>query len=137
MSRLQESIDRLSRWLRSLGAPAWSELAFVEISKSPRFTYPSTGGMVRIHVAKGQLQSVESYESRFEHLLDQGYAWINLNGCGLLGTTLIVLVEVPRAAGRVPRDRVSVNVSGPQVMGGWDASDRIELEPEGFADQGQ
>jgi hypothetical protein len=127
MSRLRESIDVLTKWLRDSGAPAWSEVLLVEVSDKTRFDR-TPANQERIHVPRAELHTLESYQTRFDHLLDQGYSWINLSGFGLLGTTLVILVEIPRESASAKR--TSVNLSGPPLTRGWDASNCVVLEEE-------
>ncbi len=125
MSRLRKSVDELATWLQSRGAPAWSEVALFEVSHETRFDCTATN-QERIHIRKTELHSLESYEVRFEQLLNQGHSWINLSGFGVLGAILVVLVEIPRES--VSARQTFVNFSGPPVTRGWDASNCVALE---------
>ena len=87
--------------------PEWHEIALVEATAC-RY---AAGSIIVPAVA---LVPAKVYDRRFEELLASGYAWLNLHAAGVIEHTLIVVVELPRAAGAVPRTALSVNCSGPE-----------------------
>jgi hypothetical protein len=56
-----------------------------------------------------------------------GYSWVNLHAAGVVGGTLVVVVEVPARASGAPPSAAAVNLSGPatgivpEVLGGGPA----------------
>ncbi len=68
----------------------------------------------RVIVERRELRSAEEYAPRFEELLASGYAWVNVNLCGVLGNIVVVVVTVPaHTSSRTPPIQTSVNYSGP------------------------
>ena len=124
MSRLRQSVDDLFRWLRARGAPSWSDVAIVELSTTAQLRQAPDGE--QLHVSKAELRSVSSYEARFEQLLEQGHAWINLSALGLVEDVLVILVETPPRPASAPH--TSVNLSGPPITRGWDAARFVVFE---------
>jgi hypothetical protein len=124
MSRLRQSVEDLSRWLRERGAPCWADVAIVELSRTAQLR--AAPGGEHIHVSRSELRTVASYQARFEQLLDQGHAWINLSAFGFVGDTLLITVETPRSSASA--QRTSVNLSGPPTNRGWDATRFVVFE---------
>jgi hypothetical protein len=77
-----------------------------------------------------QMHRMEDYRSPFERLMNQGHGWINLSVEGVWNGTLLVSVERPGYEDTVPREFVSVNLSGPSRRDGrepiWDLSGRVK-----------
>jgi hypothetical protein len=101
---------------------SWSQVLFVE---SPSLVY---GEVCRI--PQSALILPEDYANRFDELLNGGYHWINMNALGIWKDKLIVVIELPNYKSNIPRDKVSVNFSGPTILDEtpqWDLSNRIEV----------
>ena len=122
-SDLEKNLNRLisffpewSNWL------SWSQVLFLE---NTNFTY---GNVSR--VPNSALIPSREYANRFDELLTKGYSWINMNAFGVWKENLIVVIELPSYSSNIPRDKVSVNFSGPVILDGkpqWDLSNRIEI----------
>jgi hypothetical protein len=83
----------------------------------------------RTRVREERLQTPEQYEVRFAELLDSGFAWVNLNYCGLLRENALVLIEHPRSPSSATGP-TSVNYSGPPKLvadAGWNALAYVSL----------
>jgi hypothetical protein len=103
METLEEHFDRLSETLKSLGVPNWDNVLIAEDLHVDPFS--------KQRVERNQLHSLAEYSDRFDSFLKEGHSWLNLSGLGILGDTLIVAVEKPRANSGSPL--TSVNQSGP------------------------
>jgi hypothetical protein len=97
---------------------AWSDIRFFEGDPFGAGTGP---------LSKTDLHKPEDYSARFCELLEQGHGWINLSASGVLNDLLILSLEWPGYENSVPREYVSVNLSGPYRVGGWDLSNRLKL----------
>lgn len=100
----------------------WSQVLFLE---STSFI---DGNVSK--VPRSALIPAREYAERFNELLDKGYSWINMSALGVWKGSLIVVIELPSYDNNVPRDKVSVNFSGPVIIDGkpqWDLSERIEF----------
>jgi hypothetical protein len=107
---------RMGNWL------SWSQVLFLE---NTSFTYDRVYKIPRF-----ALIPFKDYEKRFNELLDSGYHWINMNAFGIWNDNLIVVIELPNYTDNIPRDKVSVNFSGPAIINEkpqWDLSKRIEI----------
>jgi len=105
-----------SNWLR------WSHVLFIEN------TFFIVGKVSKI--PRSALIPSKDYAKRFDELLDSGYYWINLNAFGIWKDNLIVVIELPNYKVDIPRNKVSVNFSGPAIIEGkpqWDLSNRVEI----------
>ena len=83
-----------------------------------------------IHISKSALISANEYEKRFDELLNKGYDWLNMNAMGILHNAFIVQIEFPCKSLNAPRDKVSVNYSGPAIFNGaseWDLSNKVQI----------
>lgn len=102
-------------------AAAWSEVRFYEGDPCDRERF-----------SVGDFVAPEDYRRRFCELLEQGHGWINFTACGVLNDWFIIGVVWPSYENSVPREYVSVNLSGPYLdqdgNGRWDLSDRIVLD---------
>ena len=123
MNDLEKHLNRLislfPQWSNGL---SWSQVLFLE---STSFTY---GKVSRIPYSA--LIPSKDYAKRFDQLLHSGYHWINMNASGIWKDNLIVVIELPGYKSDSPRDKVSVNFSGPMILEGkpqWDLSNRIEV----------
>jgi hypothetical protein len=96
-------VEHLDGWLREKGMPSWQDVMITE-----QLVYDDRG----LPRAVGKLNTVEEYRARFTDLATRGWGWINLQAVGLLGTTLLLSVEVPNyePAGEYA---TTVNLSGP------------------------
>jgi hypothetical protein len=105
-----------SNWL------PWSQVLFLE---NTSFTYAKV-----YKIPRSALIPSKDYVERFDELLDRGYHWINMNAFGIWRDNLIVVIELPGYKGDRPREKVSVNFSGPAIINEkpqWDLSERIEI----------
>jgi hypothetical protein len=118
MNDLEKHFNRLALFMKEWNAPSsWSRVLFVE-DESITHGIPS-------YIPREALVSMEDYAAKFDAHLDAGHSWINMQAAGILGDTLLVLIQLPRYKNNVPRDKVSVNFSGPAMMNSdslWDAS---------------
>jgi len=121
MGDLELFIHKLTEWVHSLnGCPEnWLDLKIVEdssfIIRSEAWELP-----------KAALLSVMEYEDKFSDLLSSGYSWINLNFGGIHNDTAIVFVEYPKHSSGCPKDKVTVNLSGPDGNE-WDLSKKLRI----------
>jgi hypothetical protein len=117
MNDLEKHLKQLAEFMKEWDAPTWSLVLFIE-DDSIAHGIPS-------YIPSEALISMEDYAPRFDAHLDAGHSWINVQAAGILGDTLLVLIQLPRHKNNVPRDKVSVNFSGPAMMNSnslWDAS---------------
>ena len=112
----------LLAYFRPLKNLSWSRVVVIEQQsitwENPQF------------IPKSALISADEYEKRFDELLSMGYAWINMNAKGILENAFIVQVEFPLKSINAPRNKVSVNYSGPMIIDGkplWDLSSKVKL----------
>lgn len=123
MNDLEKHLSRLISFAKDWGAPSsWSHMLFVEESF---ITY----GMPSL-IPRAALISQENYVERFDSHLGAGHSWINMNAAGILGNALLVVIALPRYKNNVPRDKVSVNFSGPPISEGkcqWNAAERYKI----------
>ena len=133
MSDLEKHLNQLVSLMKEHGMPSsWSRVLFVE-DTSISHGLPS-------YIPRQALITLENYAARFDEHLDEGHSWINMSAAGILDDALLVIIHLPQYKNSVPRDRVSVNLSGPAMLNGkslWDASDKYiivdEDAPEGIA----
>jgi hypothetical protein len=81
-------------------------------------------------IPKSALTSADEYEKRFDELLSIGYDWINMNAKGILDNAFIVQIEYPLRSINAPRNKVSVNYSGPSIHNEeplWDLSTKVKI----------
>ena len=118
MNDLERHLNQLISFMKKWGAPSnWSRVLFVEYS-SIIHGNPSL-------IPRSALIPAEDYALRFDSHLDAGHSWINMNAAGILNDVLLVIIELPTYKNNLPRDKVSVNFSGANIMNGkpqWDAS---------------
>jgi hypothetical protein len=77
----------------------------------------------RPRIRDEKLQTPSEYEPRFRQLMEMGFAWVNMNYCGVFRGSGLVLIEYPRDVARA-KGATSVNFSGPNRLvadAGWDA----------------
>lgn len=119
MSEIELHVGRLADWVRTLdGCPeCW---VGVQIVEDPLFTYRGE----KWEVPREALKSMSQYEGRFRELLSKGYSWVNINFGGIYQGNAIIFVEYPREASGTPKDKVSVNCSGPLGYE-WDLTDKL------------
>lgn len=123
MNDLGKHLNQLISFMKERGAPSsWSRALFVE-DTSITHGRPSL-------IPRKSLIPPEDYAARFASLLDAGHSWINMNAAGILDDALLVVVELPSYKNDVPREKVSVNFSGPSIMDGkpqWEASEGYRI----------
>jgi len=120
---LIESIQKLELWLRSLGeAPNWSDVVIVEKYTPGTENNPS-------EIPKSELKTIAEYEERFNELMERGYSWLHLSGDGLIKGKLFISVNYPNQSSGCPKERVSINMSGPplHVIDRWNIERRVKL----------
>ncbi len=105
--------------------PSWSRVLFVEDKDIKREG-------VHCSIARSSLWTRNDYEARFDELLNDGYGWINMNFAGILDGSFLVIIELPHYKNSVPREKVSVNFSGPNIdpktrKPRWNAADTIQI----------
>ena len=103
METLEDHFKSLAETLKSEGVPDWESVMIKENFHVDPFS--------KQIIEKSQLHSLSGFSDRFDSLLNEGYNWLNLSGLGILGSTLIVALEKPRANSGSPL--TSVNQSGP------------------------
>jgi hypothetical protein len=115
MTALSYHLDRLFRWLESIGLqPPSRDVRIVEINQSDYNIGDDTH-----HIHHDQLRKPSEYEGRFDELLAAGYSWINLSCCGVHNGLLVVTIELPSLDeddedSLRPGWNTSVNLSGPR-----------------------
>jgi hypothetical protein len=130
MSEIDAHFLSLSKFIRDeCAAPEWEKVFFAESSD---IKYEASddvwGGYMR--VPRTALRPMDEYRERFESLLGRGYSWINLNAAGIFDGNLLVVIELPNYKSGIPRNKVSVNLSGPSLKEGvpqWDIGARLEI----------
>jgi hypothetical protein len=75
-------------------------------------------------VARKSLLTPGEFENRFNELLARGYSWININFGGVYQNNAIVFIEYPKESSGVPKEKVSINQSGPQGYE-WDLDKKL------------
>lgn len=127
---LAHHVDALLAWLREHHElPAFDSVEILDTSDpsvrwaGPGWSFPASA-----------LRTVAEFSGRFSQYLEAGYAWINLSAYGMLGTTMILGVELPRAPVGAPPGATSVNYSGPGLDARtgtpiWKAPVEVEHEP--------
>jgi hypothetical protein len=126
MSDLDLHLARLmtfsQRWTKEL---SWSRVLFVE-EKDIEW---KSG---RSCIARSALWTHDDYRARFDEHLNAGHGWINMNAAGVLDGSFVVVIELPNYQNTAPRDRVSVNISGPIIdpkthEPRWNAADTFQM----------
>ena len=100
----------------------WSQVLFVEVQTFAAGKVPE--------IPQSALISSQDYAKRFDELLESGYHWINMNALGIWKDNLIIVIELPSYKSNIPKEKVSVNFSGPVIIDEkpqWDLSNRIEV----------
>lgn len=120
-----EHLQRYQTWLKTLdGAPAWARVVFVNAPDVQRPPFPTD-------ITRDQLLSPEQFEEVFESYMDGRYTWINFECLGVIDGTLFlthfVSSQGPADEPHVPRDRISVNFSGPETGSKWNAAARMRI----------
>lgn len=101
---------------------SWSQILVVEQQSV-------IGGKPEL-IPKSAMISADEYETRFDELLSMGYDWINMNAKGILQNAFIVQIEYPLRSINAPRNKVSVNYSGPAIYDEeplWDLSNTVKI----------
>jgi len=81
-------------------------------------------------IQRSALTTPEDYAPRFDEHLAKGYSWINMNAAGILGDSLLVVIELPSYVSGAPKDKVAVNLSGAAMLNGktvWNADERFKI----------
>lgn len=102
---------------------SWSNVLVVEEQSI-------THGQIHL-IPRSTLFTPEIYEKRFDELLSQGHSWVNMNLMGILDNTLIVQIEYPYYKNNIPRNKLSVNYSGPSIRDGkvqWHLSSIVKIK---------
>lgn len=123
MARLLDDLDKLLRWLESIGLqPPSQDVRVVELRTGD---LNSIDG--RYYIRAQELQKPLEYAKRFDELLRIGYRWLNMSCMGVHEGFLIVGIELPSDTvshwtdsgwSQKPRElypecATSVNLSGP------------------------
>jgi hypothetical protein len=110
MSSLKKNFETLLKFAEENNfSQSFSQVYFVE-DKDIEFFSNSN-----LHkIPREALLSFESYENRFDELLNQGHSWINMYLSGIFNNFLLVIIEIPDYENNVPREFVSVNFSLPE-----------------------
>ncbi len=123
MDDLEIHINKLKTFILKYDASlSWSRVLIIEDEKMIHGN-PSL-------IPRSALVTPEDYAMRFDEHLGKGYSWINMNAAGILGDTLLVVIELPNYVSGSSRDKVSINFSGAAMLRGkpvWDASERFEI----------
>lgn len=101
---------------------SWSQVFVVE--------YDSIIGEIPELISKSALIPANEYEKRFDELLNIGYDWINMHAKGILNNFFIVEIEYPNKSINAPRNKISVNYSGPATYDNqprWDLSSLVKV----------
>lgn len=105
MSDLSKHIQQLENWLEpDVAKRVWETVLIGEESE----LYQNG----ELNLNKNLLHIVSDYEAKFHNIITAGNAWVNLSALGLLGSSLVICVEMPRSSVGVNLERVSVNFSG-------------------------
>ncbi|MBW2732703.1 MAG: hypothetical protein JRH20_09955 [Deltaproteobacteria bacterium] len=121
-----EHLQRYLSWLKSLeGAPPWLDVRFASTCVSLSPPWPT-------RVSPEAFLTPAEFEPEFEQHMDGRYTWVNFECLGVIGETIYLTIFVssrgPYEPGRVPRDRIAVNFSGPSMgPSPWDGHRRIVL----------
>jgi hypothetical protein len=123
---LNETVSQLLDW--ACGAtgqpPRPTSVMVAEIT-------PAARKGLKLQFSASDLRSVSEYEDRFEHLVDSGYAWINVSYCGEIRGHGLVLIEYPSSPAR-GKGAPSMNFGGPPrcvADASWDAGAYVALTP--------
>ncbi len=108
--QLADHVSALFVWLREHHqVPAFDEIVVLDTSDaSVRY---AAGWLV----PGSALRSVPEFSERFDRYLRAGYSWVNLSAYGLLGTRMVLGIELPRASVGARAGATSVNYSGPAM----------------------
>jgi hypothetical protein len=110
------------KWTKEL---SWSHMLFVE-EKDIEWR---SG---RSRIKRSSLWTRDDYRARFDKHLNAGHGWVNMNAAGILDSLFLVVIELPGHQNTVPRDRVSINFSGPTIdpkthEPRWNAADTFQI----------
>lgn len=119
MSELELHINNSLEWIRTLSGYSddWSDIKIVE---DPLFEVRDETW----NVQNNAFMTTDQYESRFSELLNMGYSWININFGGIYQNSMIIFIEYPRESSNIPKDKVSVNPSGP-MDDTWNLNEKL------------
>ena len=125
MSALTHSLNSLWNFLEGQGLVLPTRHAvLVEVPSGARVDERG-----RLRVSRSSFVDPGAYEARFDELLSSGLPWINVGCCGLDGSRLVVVIEMPQPRGSSSL-RTSVNYSGPTsatVKRGWDVDEMLAI----------
>ena len=119
MSDLDLHIQRLIEWAHTQdGCPKnWADIQIIE---DPSFSIRSE----KWKASKESLMSIKQYEEIFNDLLNKGYSWININFGGIYKNKAIIFIEYPSNPINIPKEKVSINYSGPEGYE-WDITEKL------------
>jgi hypothetical protein len=87
---------------------SFSQICFVESNKIHDVS------SLNLHwISRRFIFDFDSYETRFDELLNEGYSWINMNLAGILEDSLFIIIEPPNYKNNIPIEFVAVNFSLP------------------------
>jgi hypothetical protein len=105
MCGLSKYIQQLENWLEpDVAKRVWERVLIGEESELYQ-----NGKLV---LSKNLLHIVSDYEAKFLDVMTAGNTWVNLSALGLLGSSLVICVEIPKSSAGINLERVSVNFSG-------------------------
>lgn len=123
MNELERHLNRLESFILKLDdSVSWSRVLIVE--------YENIAHGKPSLIQRFALSTSQEYAPRFDEHLAKGYSWINLNAAGVLGDTLLVVIELPSYVSGAPKDKVAVNLSGAAMLNGktiWNADERYKI----------
>jgi len=107
MNDLEKHLNRLLSFMKAWGGPpSCPNILFVEDTSVIR-------GMPSL-IPRAALASQEEYAAKFDEHLQSGHSWINMSAAGILNGALLIAIELPKYKNHVPKENVSVNLSGQQ-----------------------
>jgi len=116
MIKVHEYIKDLIGYLkRDSNILPWSEIVIFETESDGVQYQPKDDGIYAWFISPSSFFTPDEYLERFDDLLHEGYSWINMSGYGVLNSTLIIAIELPREIVGVPYGKTSINFSGPRI----------------------
>jgi len=110
---LDEHARRLVAWLCTVHPVPYFDTIVVLDTTHHAVEYVA-GHQYGWRAPSSAILTVSEFTSRFDQYLRAGYSWVNLSAYGLLGSQLVLGVELPpRGPSNVPVGLTAVNYSGP------------------------